>query len=110
MADQSLPQHSPTVQTKSLPHCLRHGDSKDALRDAGNIVSFLDHFSYMASCLASGDDDLSMNESEVMGFSLLIRLLKDKLDIASGTYKFPFIAFDVDAPLLAERTDEGDEE
>lgn len=82
----------------SLPRVFRHCGPADALDDAKAITHFLSHTV----------DAFSAYQSEVdiegyRGFSLVLDLLIDKLDIGSGSYKFPGFGWGDELPALAER-------
>ena len=72
------------VRPESLPRCLRHGYSGSVLEDAKQLVIFLEEISGW------------------LGLGLVLDLLRDKIEIASGEYKFPLSGSSSD-PVLVER-------
>jgi hypothetical protein len=83
------------VTPESLPLALRHGSKQDALRDAAEIVEFLEEFSL------NGSQDFCFGSWN--GFWHVLRLVRDKIEIGAGRYKFPLPTFESGAPSLVER-------
>lgn len=86
------------VLADSLPLVFRHNRPADALDDAKAIAHLLSHAA----------DAFSSYQSEVdaewyKGLGLIFSLLIDKLDIGSGSYKFPCMGWGDEFPALAER-------
>lgn len=94
------------VQANSLPRCLRHSGTWEALEDARKIVSLLSEIAFL-NLLATEHKDggLFRDELTAGGFDLLVELLQDKLDIAAEHYSFPFVGHH-DSPILAKRDEE----
>lgn len=97
----------PEAQAKSLPHCLRHAGTWEALEDARKLVSLLSEVAFLNLLVTENKDGwLFNNQLAAGGFDLLINLIMDKLDIASGHYRFPVVGWESDTPNLAERVEE----
>lgn len=88
-----------TVQSKSLPHCLRHVTREDSLHDAVRLVKMLEEVFYMCECAKS---DVLAPET-FAGFRLVFDLLRDKLEIGYGEYKFPLCSISDDELSLVKR-------
>lgn len=86
------------VYCGSLPLSLRHTSPEDALKEAKEITQFLTHTVDAFSTYSIGIDAEGRR-----GFILVLDLLRDKLDIGSGSYKFPFLGWGDSLPALAER-------
>ena len=87
------------VAVDSLPHSLRHMSQQDALHDAKLLTRFL----YDVSTAASGYSEV-FEADGWGGMSLVLDLLRDKIDIASGEYSFPHFAHGEDVPSLVKRS------
>ena len=97
----------PEAQAKSLPHCLRHVGTWEALEDARKLVFLLSEVAFLNLIAAEKDEGgLCRDLPTAGGFDLLIDLIRDKLDIASGHYRFPVVGWESDTPNLAERVEE----
>ena len=100
------PNPIPKAQAKSLPLSLRHSGTWEALEDARKLVSLLSEVAFLNLIVTENKDGwLFSNQLAAGGFDLLINLIMDKLDIASGCYRFPFVG-SYDSPNLAERVKE----
>ena len=86
------------VAVKSLPRCLRHCGKGDSLEDSIKITKML-----RILFMALEDPDWTDREAGLEGMELVLALLLDKLEIASGEYKFPILTHDLEAPALVER-------
>ena len=87
------------VAVDSLPRSLRHMSQQDVLFDAKILTRFL----YDVSTAASAHPDV-FEADGWGGMSLVLDLLRDKIDIASGEYSFPHFAHGEDVPSLVERS------
>lgn len=90
----------PRVKPSSLPYSFRHPFEDSAINDGRNLAHLLDAWLYIKA--QAKDTNLSEEANE--GLRLVVSLLIDKLDIASGAYRFPMSKFGVDE-ILAERVD-----
>ena len=86
------------VQADSLPLSLRHYSPGDALEEAKAIAHFFSH-----AVEAFSDYESGVNAEGYRGFTLVLDLLIDKLDIGRGSYKFPTVGWDDDLPALVEK-------
>lgn len=93
------------VQADSLPHCLRHCNAASALDDARKLVSLLSEIAYLNLVASEAGAGSRKDYLSAGGFDLLVDLIRDKLDIASGRYNFPLIGCS-DSPNLAERVED----
>ena len=86
------------VALESLPRCLRHYGENVPLEDAIRLTKMLDilFMSFEGGDWTDGKEGLK-------GVSLVLDLLLDKLEIASGEYKFPLLDHGRDALVLVER-------
>jgi len=84
------------VYIESLPRCLRHYQKSVPLEDAIRITKML-HIIFMAF---EDNDWWTEGEEGLKGVDLVLRLLLDKLEIASGEYRFPNQTIIDDAPSL----------
>ena len=89
------------VALKSLPRCLRHCGKGDSIQEAIQIAKML-HILFMSL----EDDGWTDRKDGLKGLELVLELLLDKLEIAAGEYKFPFLAYGEDVPALVEREKE----
>lgn len=89
-----------TAAPLSLPKSLHHLSQEEALEDARHLVTFLREVFYL------GEDSPSttLGQESMAGLQLVMGLLTDKLDIASGHYLFPLSGYG-DSAQLAERKD-----
>ena len=94
----------PEAYVSSLPLSLRHPSPEAALEEAQWLVDFLRD----VTLSKAGDESCSSKES-ALGLSLVLDLVQDKLNVASGVYRFPLLAWNEDAPVLAERKGADDE-
>lgn len=90
----------PRVKANSLPRSLRHTFEDSAISDGRNLAHFLDDFLY----LQAQATDTNLSEEANEGLRLIVNLLIDKLDIASGVYRFPMSTCGADGEL-AKRID-----
>ena len=97
----------PKAQADSLPHCLRHSGTWEALDDARKLISLLREVAFLNLIAAEKNEGgLCRDFPTAGGFDLLLDLIRDKLDIASGHYRFPVVGWGSDIPNLAERVEE----
>lgn len=111
MIETQSPKHGtkpiPKAQADSLPYCLRHCNADAALDDARKLVSLLREVAFLNLIAAEKDEGgLCRDFPTAGGFDLLLDLIRDKLDIASGHYRFPVVGWESDTPNLAERVEE----
>jgi hypothetical protein len=89
------------VYCPSLPHSLRHCAKDDALYDAEMLTRFLVEIApYL------GQSEIGLSTKGALGLERVLDLLLDKIEIGSGTYKFPLIGWKEDDPALAEREED----
>lgn len=86
------------VCAHSLPWSLRHSSPNVALNEAHCLAVFLKG----VTTSEDNGSNTAMGDWK-QGLYLCFNLLIDKLDIATGDYKFPEISHDPDAPKLCER-------
>lgn len=87
------------VQIGSLPHCLRHHAPANALGDAVKLTTMLEQF-FSMGCFV---EDAAIDSSVFPGLCLVFDLLRDKIEIGMGDYKFPSCGIGDDKPGLVER-------
>ena len=90
------------VYVRSLPWSLRHCGTSDAIQEARDIAAFLSETATTRRIDDTDPDDTALGDWK-RGLELCFHLLIDKLDIASGAYKFPVLTHDRTAPHLCER-------
>ena len=96
----------PQAEANSLPHCLRHADAREALEDARKLISLLSEIAYLNLIAAENNSGgLCREHLTAGGFDLLVYLIMDKLDIASGHYRFPVVGWKSGTPNLADRVE-----
>ena len=88
------------VHCSSLPWSLRHCNLQAALEDARSLSVFLQEITFLASIF---EDDEAFSEEGERGLMHVQRLLRDKLEIGMGVYKFPTISWSETSPELAAR-------
>lgn len=102
----------PKARMDSLPFSLRHCARWEALKHAQQLTALLDHVNFMQQIAAecSPGKTIQIDWPSLQGMELVINLLRDKLDIAAGAYRFPFGGLAADYPKLAERVNPDDVE
>jgi hypothetical protein len=85
------------VCPSSLPRSLRHSSKWDALREADEILAFLETFTL------EEEDDKDFCFDDWSGLRHVLDLVRDKIAIGAGEYKFPLSGSNYDDPLLVER-------
>ena len=95
----SEPLVSPNTKVKasSLPLSLRPLSADDAIYNAREIAAFL-----QTAYAGIGESDSELSSEAARGGELCFDLLLDYLDIASGSYAFPFVGY-YDSPELCTR-------
>lgn len=96
----------PAARCESLPRCLRHVCLDDAKMDAMKLLALLDEWVYRTDLATEAGCGLNMTQEVAGGLALVLNLLRDKLDILWGDYRFPLNGCS-DQPDLAERVTEG---
>lgn len=91
------------VSAQSLPWSLRHGSASDALEEALDLCIFLQDVTFLADNIKT---DVPFNQAGMRGLMHVQSLLRDKLEIGMGVYKFPFLSWKDNAPALVEREEE----
>jgi hypothetical protein len=90
--------HADKVEDSSLPRSLRHASSGDSLREANELLVFMKDFTWVKE-----NDDFTFEAWA--GLRHVLDLVRDKIEIGAGLYKFPF-AGDSDDPALVERRED----
>lgn len=91
----------PRVSPASLPKSLRHVLPGEILEDARSLAAFLRSVVFLRAVAADHDADPDMDFSAFQGLALVLNLLEDKLDIAAGVYRFPYVGGAEDSQLVA---------
>lgn len=84
------------ASSDSLPLSLRHGNIYDAISEAQQLFELLREL-----CTAMDNKDFVFESWG--GLSLMLDFLQDKMEIATGEYKFPLSDYTNDSPALVKR-------
>jgi hypothetical protein len=90
------------VKADSLPHSLHHTGEGCAFLDAENLIAFLEEFACRCHMVDHNGPEAFADARAWIGMELVLKLLRDKIEISTGKYKFPWHG-DEDDPALVKR-------